>query len=323
MSIHNLGTLRGSRVSSSQESEQAAPRAGLAAMSETMPATALAEPAPRLTTEAGHSSLGGHFDSNSGRLRELWEFRELLYFLAWRDVKVRYKQTALGVVWAIIQPLFTMLIFTFLFGRLASLPSDDVPRPVFYFSGLLPWLYISATVTSGAMSLLSNSNLLTKIYLPRVILPAAAAVSGLIDFVIGSVVLAALVLWYHLPVDWTILLWPVLVVLMTMLSLGVSMFLAALNVKYRDVKYAVPFGIQLWLFITPVIYPTSMVPAKLQWLLALNPAGGIIEAFRHAIAPTHPMPWSLLGISSAVTVAVFVLAYRYFTNTERGFADIM
>lgn len=270
-----------------------------------------------------HGSLTEHFDSSGGALKEAWEYRELLYFLAWRDVKVRYKQTALGVLWAIIQPLLTMMIFTVLFGRLAKLPSDGVPLPIFYFSGLLPWIYVSTTVSNAAMSLLSNSNLLTKIYFPRFMLPAAAAVSGLLDFLIGSVVLAGLVLWYRLPVNWTILLWPALLVLMTMLALGVGMFLAALNVKYRDVKYAIPFAIQLWLFVTPVIYPASMIPARFQWLLALNPAGGLVEGFRHSLAPTGPMRWGLLGISAAMTTGIFIVALAYFKRTERTFVDIM
>ena len=268
-------------------------------------------------------ALGRGFDSSAGALREIWAHRELLYFFAWRDVKVRYKQTALGVLWAVIQPLLTMVIFTFLFGRLANLPKDGVPAPVFYFSGLLPWLYVSVTVSTAAMSLVSNSNMLTKIYFPRVMLPAAAAVSGLIDFAIGSVVLLGFMLWYHLGFDWTVLLWPVLVVLMTLLALGAGMFLAALNVKYRDVKYAIPFAIQIWLFVTPVIYPTSMIPARYQWLLGLNPAGGLIEAFRHALAPAVPMHWELLGISTLITVALFVFSFFYFRKTEREMADII
>jgi lipopolysaccharide transport system permease protein len=255
-------------------------------------------------------------------LREAWTHRELLYFLTWRDVKVRYKQTALGIVWAVIQPLVTMALFTLLFG-LAKLPSDGVPRPVFYFSALLPWLYISTTVSNASMSLVSNAQLITKIYFPRVMLPAAMALSGLVDFLIGSLLLIGFMLHYHIHPVWEALLWPVLVVQMVALALAVSMLLAALNVKYRDVKYAVPFAVQIWMFVTPIIYPTSMVPQRFQRLLALNPADGLIEAFRHILAPSIPMRWDLLAISALITGVLFVASLAYFNRTERAFADII
>ena len=267
-------------------------------------------------------ALDDHVQSH-GVLHELRTYRELLFFLAWRDVKVRYKQTLLGVLWAVIQPLFTMAVFTILFGRLANLPSDGVPRPIFYFSALLPWLYISNTVSSASMSLVSNSNLLTKIYFPRIMLPAAVALSGLLDFLVGSVLLVGFFVYYSIPLGWGLLLWPALVIQMTVLALAIGMFLAALNVQYRDVKYAVPFAIQLWLFVTPVIYPTSMVPERFQRLLALNPAGGLIEAFRHALVPSAPMRWDLLGISAITTVLGFFAALVFFKKTERAFADII
>jgi lipopolysaccharide transport system permease protein len=258
-----------------------------------------------------------------GMLGEVWAARELLYFLAWRDVKVRYKQTALGVAWAIIQPLFTMAIFTVLFGRVANISSDGVPRPVFYFSALLPWLYISTNVSSAAMSMVSNSNLLTKIYFPRVMLPAAVALSGLMDFVVGSALLAGFMAYYRIPVTAAMLLWPILVLLMVALTLALGTFLAALNVKYRDVKYAVPFAIQVWMFITPVIYPADLVPAKYQTLLALNPAAGLVEAFRHTLTPNLPMRWDLLGVSALVTAILLTGALLFFRRTERSFADLI
>src|SRR5215472_4905024 len=194
-------------------------------------------------------------DVNQGTIRELWAYRELIYFLAWRDVKVRYKQTVLGVLWAVIQPFFTMVVFTLLFGQLAKIPTDGIPGPVFYFSALVPWIYFSSTVTNAGMSLVANAGLLTKIYFPRVILPAAAALSNLMDLLISSVFLIGFVLYYDIPLGWTLLLWPVLVVLLALLSLGLGAFFAALNVKYRDIKYALPFAIQLLMFSTPIIYP--------------------------------------------------------------------
>jgi lipopolysaccharide transport system permease protein len=258
-----------------------------------------------------------------GAIRELWDYRELFYFLAWRDVKIRYKQTVLGVLWAIIQPIFTMVIFTVVFGQFANISSEGVPRPVFYFSALLPWIYFSSTLTNAGMSLLSNSGLLTKIYFPRIILPAAAALVPLVDFLIGSVFLAGFIVYYDLPVGWNLLLWPVLVVPLALLAFGSGAFLAALYVKYRDVKYAIPFGIQLLLFMTPIIYPSSVFPERFRWLLALNPLTGLIEAFRYALVPTYPVHWDVLGLSLAVTAGLLVLGVVYFKRTEKAFADII
>ena len=258
-----------------------------------------------------------------GTVRELWDYRELFYFLAWRDMKVRYKQTVLGVLWAVIQPLFTMLIFTAVFGQMANIPSAGVPRPVFYFSALLPWLYFSSTLNNAGMSLVTNASLLTKIYFPRVILPASAALGGLVDFLIGSLILIGFIVYYDLPVGWNLLLWPVLVVPLVMLAFGLGAFLAALNVKYRDVKYAIPFGIQLLLFMTPIIYPSSAFPERFLWLLALNPLSGLVEAFRHALVPAYPVRWDVLALSLVVTVALFVFATIYFRRTEKAFADIV
>ncbi|MFZ0009007.1 MAG: ABC transporter permease [Steroidobacteraceae bacterium] len=258
-----------------------------------------------------------------GVLRELWAYRELLFFLSWRDIQVRYRQTLLGVSWALIQPLLTMLIFTVLFGRMANLPTDGIPRPLFYFSALVPWLYISNAVSNASMSFVSNANLITKIYFPRIMLPAAVVVSGLLDFLIGSLLLVGFVIYYRISVGWSLLLWPVLVLQMFLLALALGMFLSALNIRFRDVKYAVPFLMQLWLFVTPVIYPTSMIPARLRSLLAVNPAGGLVEAFRHLVIPSVPMRWDLLGISALTTAVVFLLALAFFKKTERAFADII
>src|SRR6266581_1516725 len=215
-------------------------------------------------------SAGRRDPVERGMIRELWAYRELVYFLAWRDIKVRYKQTVLGVLWAVIQPFFTMVIFTLLFGQLAKIPTDGIPGPIFYFSALVPWIYFSSTFTNAGMSLVSNSNLLTKIYFPRVILPAAVALGNLMDFLISSVFLIGFIVYYKISLGWNLLLWPALVVLLMLLSLSLGAFFAALNVKYRDMRYVIPFLLQLLMFATPIIYPASMVPERFQWLLALN-----------------------------------------------------
>lgn len=255
--------------------------------------------------------------------RELWSHRELLLFLAWRDVKVRYKQTGLGILWAVMQPLLTMAIFTVIFSRFAHIGTGGVPAPIFYFSGLVPWLYISITVSMASMSLVTNMQLLTKIYFPRVMLPAAVALSGLMDFLVASLLMVAFLIYYKVQITWVILIWPVLVVQMFLLVLGMSLFLSALNVKFRDVKYAIPFVIQIWMYVSPVIYPSSILPAALRRWSALNPADGLIEAFRHSVVPASPVNWHAVEISAAVTVILFIGSFRYFQNSERAFADVI
>jgi lipopolysaccharide transport system permease protein len=217
----------------------------------------------------------------------------------------------------------TMVIFTLLFGKLGQMPSDGIPYPVFYFAALLPWTYFAATVTSSGNSLVMNASLLTKVYFPRVILPTSAAASGLVDFAIGSVLLLALMGFYQIVPEWRVLLWIPLVVLLFILALGVSMFLAALNVRYRDVKYTLPFLVQLWLFATPVIYPLSMIPERYRPFAALNPLSGVVDAFRASLIPGKQVDWQMLGISAAVTLAIFVAAFVSFRKTERTFADIV
>lgn len=258
-----------------------------------------------------------------GTIREVWAYRELVYFLAWRDVKVRYKQTVLGVLWAVIQPFFTMVLFTLLFSQLAKIPTDGIPGPIFYFSALVPWIYFSSTVTNAGMSLVANSGLLTKIYFPRLILPAAAALGSLVDFLISSVFLIGFIVYYEVPFGWNLLLWPVLVVLLMLLTFGLGAFFAALNVKYRDIKYALPFFIQLLLFATPIIYPASMIPERFQWLLALNPLSALIQAFRYAVFPHRIVDWNILAISAAVTAVLFLAGVAYFKSTEKAMADLV
>ncbi|MGA8400531.1 MAG: ABC transporter permease [Stellaceae bacterium] len=252
---------------------------------------------------------------------ELWVYRELLYFFAWRDLKIRYKQAVLGVLWAIIQPVFTMVVFTILFGKLANLPNDGLPSPVFYLSGLVPWLYFSGTVTNVSMSLVGNADMLTKIYFPRVLLPAASAFGNMVDFAIGTAILLVVAILYGVPLTLKMALWPFFALPLFMLALGVGMVLAALNVKYRDIRYVVPFAIQLCLFATPIIYPASMVPERYRAFLVLNPLSGLIEGFRDALNPGVELNWGPLAASLSLIIALFVAAAVFFRRHERAFAD--
>jgi lipopolysaccharide transport system permease protein len=255
-------------------------------------------------------------------LRDLWAFRELLYFLTWRDVKVRYKQTELGIAWAIIQPLLTMLIFTLFFGRLAGVPSDNVPYPLFAYAGLLPWTFFSNAISSSGNSLIGNANLITKVYFPRMIIPGAAVAAGLVDFAIGFVILILLMFYYGVAVTWSLLMFPVVVLLTGLLAVGVGMWLAALNVKYRDVRFALPFLIQLWMFVSPVIYPASFLPARVRWVLSMNPLTGIIEGYRSSLF-NLPFNWIALAVSTSITLALLVYSAFAFRRMEKSFADIV
>jgi lipopolysaccharide transport system permease protein len=256
-------------------------------------------------------------------LRELWAYRELFYFLALRDVKVRYKQTVLGVLRALIQPLFTMVVFTVVFQDIAKISTNGIPGPIFYLSGLIPWIYFSSTLTSAGLSLVANSGLLTKIYFPRIILPSAASLGGLLDFAIATIMLIGFVVYYRMPISWNFILWPLLLVPLALLALGASAFLAAVNVKYRDIKYAIPFGIQLLLFITPIIYPASVFPERFRWLLVFNPLSGIIEGFRFAFIPNSDIDWNLFWLSLISSAVIFVAGVIYFRRAERVFADVI
>jgi lipopolysaccharide transport system permease protein len=255
-------------------------------------------------------------------LAEIWRCREILYFLAWRDIKVRYKQAALGVAWAVLQPVATMVIFAFIFGRLAGIPSNGVPYKLFSFSALVLWTYFSVTLGTVGNSLVANSSLVTKIYFPRVLLPASSALGGLLDLVVSSVLLIVMMFYYRVTPHWSMLLAPLFVVQTALLVLGTGMLLAAINVRYRDVKYTLPFITQLGLFVTPVIYPMSFFPARYQTLLALNPMTGIVEGFRSCLFG-NPLDWGLVGCSWAVTLALMVIGGLHFRSTERVFADIV
>ena len=253
-------------------------------------------------------------------LRGLWSYRELLYFLVWRDVKVRYKQTVLGAAWAVIQPLVTMIIFTYFFGKLARVPTEGVPYPIFFYTGLLLWTYFSNAVTNGAHSLIGNTNLITKVYFPRLIIPASAVGAGLIDFAIASVLLIGLLVYYNFPVTSRYLMLVPLVALTTAFALGMSVWLAALNVRYRDVRYALPFMIQVWLFVSPIIYPSTLVPEEWRWMMLLNPLTGIIESFRASLFDKE-FHWLALGYSTVFTLLLLAYASYTFRRMEKHFAE--
>lgn len=255
-------------------------------------------------------------------LRELWSYRELLYFLTWRDITVRYKQTALGVIWAILQPLFPMLIFTLFFGRLAKVPSDGMPYAVFAYAGLLPWTFFANAIGNSSTSVVANANLISRVYFPRLIVPAASVLAALVDFAIAFLLLGGLLLWYRLPLRAAaLLLFPLLFVL-TLLSLGIGMLLSALTVKYRDVRFAIPFLIQAWMFVTPVIYPASLVPERWRWVLALNPMAGLVEGSRAALF-NKPFAWNYIAYSATFSIAALLYSAFSFRRMERTFADVI
>ncbi len=256
-------------------------------------------------------------------LKEIWKYRELFYFLTKRDIKVRYKQTVLGGLWAIIQPVFTMIVFTLFFGRLAKMPSDGIPYPIFVYAGLLPWTYFANALSASGNSLVGSANLITKVYFPRLIIPASSSLAGLLDFFIAMLVIGVLMIYYQFLPGFGILLFPFLVALTFLCAVGVGLWLSALNVEYRDIRYAIPFLIQIWMFVSPVIYPVSMVSKKYQWLLALNPMGGVIKAYRACLLGHLPIDWFLLGISAAIILIIFFSGMYYFRRMEKTFADVV
>ena len=255
-------------------------------------------------------------------LAELWTYRELLYFLVWRDVKVRYKQTVLGIGWAVIQPVMAMGVFTIFFGRLARVPSDGLPYPVFSLAGLVPWTYFAAGVTSGASSLASYQHIISKVYFPRLLIPLAAVLTPLIDFGVAFVVLLAVDAWYGVVPGGTIVWLPALLLLAVATAVAASVWLSALSVRYRDVRYVVPFAVQLWLFATPVAYPASLVPAKWRALYGLNPMTGVIEVFRWSLVG-GPSPQTITPLSVSIVAAVLVTGLVYFRSAERTFVDVL
>ena len=256
-------------------------------------------------------------------LRELWEYRELLYFLTWRDIKVRYKQTVLGAAWAVIQPLFMMLVFSLFFGKLAGVPSDGIPYPVFAFCGLLPWQLFANSLTQASNSLVGSQNLITKVYFPRLVVPISAVLGGVVDFAIAFVLLLAMMFYYGIVPGWQIVVLPGLVLLVVLASLGVGLWLSALNVQYRDVRYTISFMVQFWLFATPVAYPSSIVPEKWRVLYALNPMVGVVDGFRWALLGKPESPGVPLLISMIVVFLLLIGGLYYFRRMEQQFADIV
>jgi lipopolysaccharide transport system permease protein len=255
-------------------------------------------------------------------LRELWAHRELLYFLTWRDIKVRYKQTVLGVAWAILQPVVSMVVFTLFFGRLAHMPSDGIPYPIFAYAGLLPWTFVSTAVSGAGDSLVGSAALVTKVYFPRLVIPFAAVCAAMVDFGIAALVLFAMMAWYRIAPHLQMLMLAPLALAAALLAAAVGMWMAALNVKYRDVRYALPFLIQVWMFATPIIYPASIVPERWRWILAFNPLAGVIEGFRSAFFG-RAFRWSDLAVALAITLAALVYSAYHFRRMEREFADIV
>jgi lipopolysaccharide transport system permease protein len=255
-------------------------------------------------------------------LRELWQFRELLYFLAWRDVKIRYKQAVLGLAWAFIQPFLKMVVFSVIFGTFAKMDSEGFPYPIFLYAGLLPWQFFSSAVTRSGNSVVGSAGLITKVYFPRLIIPIGAVGASLVDFAISCATLLGLMLYYHVVPTLSMLMVIPLTAATILTALGVGIFISALNVAYRDFRYITPFLVQIWMFATPVVYSTSIVPARWYWLVEINPMGGIVDAFRSAILG-RPFEWSTLGISLAVSVGMLLFGLVLFRRTERYFADVI
>lgn len=257
-------------------------------------------------------------------LKELWAFRELAYFFVWRDLKVRYKQTALGALWAIFQPFVAMVVFSVFFGKLARMPSDGIPYPIFVYSGLIFWNYFSFSLSHAAGSMVENASIIKKIYFPRLIIPIASSLIGLVDFAIAALILVGLMVYYRFaPSILTLLYLPALLAITFLTALGVGSFLASMNVKYRDVRYAMPFFIQMLLFVTPVIYPVSIVGERFRWLLALNPMSSVIETVRGLMFKGGEIDVDNLLLSAGVAVVLFVCGVMYFRKTEQFFADII
>ena len=257
------------------------------------------------------------------KLREVWEYRELLYFLAWRDISVRYKQTVLGAAWAIIQPFFTMVVFSVFFGRLAKLSSEGIPYPIFAYCALLPWHYFAEVISRSSNSLVGSANLITKVYFPRLVIPLSSALSPVVDFAIAFVVLTGMMLYYGMRPPAAIV-WLLLFLLLALVTaLGVGLWLSALNVQYRDARYTIPFLIQFWLFATPVAYSSSLVPERWRALYGLNPMAGVVEGFRWALLGTGQTPGPMLAVSVAVVLLVMVSGAFYFRHMEKTFADVV
>lgn len=271
-------------------------------------------PVLRIEPSTGWTSLN---------LKELWAFRELFYFLTWRDIKLRYKQTELGIVWAILQPFLTMIIFSLFFGRLAKIPSDGIPYPVFSFTALVPWVFFANGLTQASNSLVGNSNLITKVYFPRIMIPISAVLSGAFDFILAFAVLLGMLVYYQMPVTSAIFYLPFFLLLALIAALGTGLWFSALNVKYRDVRFVVPFIVQIWMFATPIAYPSTLIPGHWRLLYSLNPMVGVIEGFRFMLPGVNTQPSLMIAVSSAVALAMLVCGAFYFKRVEKTFADVV
>lgn len=256
-------------------------------------------------------------------LRELWQYRDLFYFLVWRDIKVRYAQSVLGFGWAVIQPVFYMIVFTAVFGNLVDIGSDGVPYAIFSYTALVPWIYFSAALTGTTSSLMQNSSMLTKIYFPRLIMPLSSVLSKLVDFTIAFLLVFGLMAWFRItPTVWALMM-PWFILLMVLTAAGLGMWLTSLAVQYRDIRYGMGFGMQLLMFAAPVVYPVSLIPDQYRLLYGLNPMVGVIEGFRSALLGTTSMPWDLLGVGSGIAIIIAATGAFYFRHMERNFADVV
>jgi lipopolysaccharide transport system permease protein len=262
----------------------------------------------------GFSSLG---------LRDLWEYRELVYFLVWRDIKVRYKQTAIGAAWAILQPLLTMLIFTMIFGVLIRVPSEGLPYSVFVYTALVPWSYFSEAVSRGGSSLVANTNLISKVYFPRLAIPISSVVTPVIDFVLSFFILLGLIAWFNIKPTWAIVTLPIFLLLTMVTALAVSLWFSAANVRYRDVGYTIPFLIQVWMFASPIVYPISIIPARWRLIYSINPLVGVVEGFRWALLGKESPNFWAMGISATSLILLLAGGATYFKRMERSFADVI
>jgi lipopolysaccharide transport system permease protein len=288
-----------------------------------MPAVSTPPPAPPDTTPPGVTRIRPGTGWRAVDLRELWRYRELLYFLTLRDVRLRYKQTALGVAWVVLQPVLTVAVFTVFFGKLGKLPSDGVPYALFVLAALLPWQLFAYALTQSSNSLVAEQRLITKVYFPRLIVPVASVLSGLVDFAVAFALLLAGMAVFGVAPTWAVLAVPALVLFAVLTALAVGLWLSALNVQYRDVRYTIPFLTQFWLFASPVAYPASLVPPAWRPVYGLNPMAGVVEGFRWALLGTAAPDWGLVAVSAAVVLLLLTGGVLYFRRMERTFADVV
>ena len=294
--------------------------------------TSVAKPAAELVPEPRPSAAAAELPVTVIRprpgwvpldFRELWAYRELLYFLVWRDIKVRYKQTVLGAAWAVIQPFSTMVVFSLFFGKLAKIPSDGVPYPIFSYAALVPWTFFAYGLSQSSNSLVGSANLITKVYFPRLVVPISAVLGGVVDFVLAFTVLLGMMLYYGIVPTANVVWLPALLLLAFVTALGIGFWFSALNVKFRDVRYVLPFVVQFWLFATPIAYPSSLLPEPWRVLYGINPMAGVVEGFRWALLGTETAPGPIIAVSSLVAVGLLVGGVFYFRRMEKTFADVV